>query len=284
MGFVAMIIALWLLQAWGTGGAVQRDEWFRSWQATVSNWALAPHWRLALTVLVPVLLVIVVLDALRGSLFGLLWIAAAVGLLLYSFGRGDFHALMDRYRSYCRSGDLEGAWLAAESEWGVVTTGDKPESAVDAHRMIQRGLYYMGFQRWFVVVFYFALFGPAGALAYRLLQLSRDGAESALVARVLHVLDWVPARLLAAVFAVTGDFVRCRDALVAALSDFSLAAARVLQRVGDAALGSGIQLDVADDQFGGVAANQNKEVEDLFKRSAGLWIVGAAIIELLQVF
>ena len=38
MELLAMVLALWLLQAWGTGGALQRDEWYQSWQATVANW------------------------------------------------------------------------------------------------------------------------------------------------------------------------------------------------------------------------------------------------------
>jgi AmpE protein len=284
MAFLAMIIALWLLQAWGSGGAVQRDEWFRSWQSTAGNWVQQPPWRLTFTVLVPVILAAVVLDALSDSLFGLLWIGAAAVLLLYSFGRGDFRALMDRYRSYCRSGDFEGAWMAAESEWGLVAAQDSSTSAPDAHRSIQRGLYYAGFQRLFAVLFFYLLAGPAGALAYRLLQLCRHSTEPGLTARVLHVLDWVPARLLAAVFAVTGDFVRSRDALMGALGDFGMDAGTVLQRVGNAALGSAGQVDVAPDQFAAAAASQSRETEELLKRSAGLWVAGIAIIELVRIF
>ncbi len=282
MDLLAMVAALWLLQVWGTGGAVQRDEWYRSWQSTVGRWSLGPPWRLALAIAVPMLVVVVVLDALRGSLFGLLWIAAATAVLLYAFGRGDYRALMDRYRSYCRSADFEGAWLAAESEWGLVDAPDAPASAQEAHRALQRGLYYTGFQRWFAVLFYFALFGPAAALGYRLLHLSKRGEQPALATRVLHYLDWIPARLLAAVFAVTGDFVRCKDALVSALGDFGLGAGAVLQRVGDAALGGAMPPDADDEQFGAAAATQNMEMESLLKRSAVVWIVGAVVIELFQ--
>lgn len=285
MAFLAMIIALLLLQAWGSGGPLQRDEWFRGWQARVRNWQLAPPWRLAAAVLVPVVLAALVLDALSHSLFGLLWIGAAVLVLLYSFGRGDFRALMDRYRGYCRSGDLEGAWMAAEVEWGLVDAGDDaPESLQSAHRIIQRGIFYAGYQRWFAVLFYFLLLGPAGALGYRLLQLCRHSLEPVLSTRVLHVLDWVPARLLAAVFAVTGDFVGSRDALLDSLGDLSMDAGTVLQRVGTAALGSGAAVDGTGEQFGSAAAHQNRECEDLLRRSAGFWLIAISVLEFLQLF
>ena len=53
MDLLAMVAALWLLQVWGTGGAVQRDEWYRSWQSTIGGWSLAPRWRLSLRSLRP---------------------------------------------------------------------------------------------------------------------------------------------------------------------------------------------------------------------------------------
>ncbi len=83
---------------------------------------------------------------------------------------------------------------------------------------------------------------------------------------------------------MTGDFVRCKDALVSALGDFGLGAGPVLQRVGDAALGGAVQLETDEEQFGAVAAAQNMEMEALLKRSAVVWLVAAVVIELMQWF
>ena len=120
MIFLALIIALVLVQVWGSAERVQRDGWFNSWRRQVASMGVLPAIKLALAVLVPVVLLEIVLDALHPVLFGLLWIGAAAVLLLYSFGRGDLDARAERYRTQCRSGDVEGAWLTAGAEPGWV--------------------------------------------------------------------------------------------------------------------------------------------------------------------
>ncbi len=47
---------------------------------------------------------------------------------------------------------------------------------------------------------------------------------------------------------------------------------------------TGGQLEVADEQFGAAAATQNLDVEALLKRSAGLWLVVAAVVLLICIF
>ena len=91
MTFLAIIIALVLVQVWGSGSSMHHDNWFHDWQSRVANWGVARQLKLALVVLVPVVLAQLVLNALAPLLFGLLWIALAVELLLYSLGRRDFH-------------------------------------------------------------------------------------------------------------------------------------------------------------------------------------------------
>ena len=169
----------------------------------------------------------------------------------------------------------------AGSEWNLVTRGESPETAAGAHDSIQRGLYYDGYQRWFGVLFFYLLLGPAGALAYRLLHLCRDSLEPALCARVLHVLDWVPVRLVAAFFVITGDFVASRDALAACLADRETDAGTVLSRVGNAAVGVSA-VPVGDNlEFGRAAAAQNRAGEELLSRSAGAWVIAISLVELL---
>ena len=62
MTFLAIIVAVVLLQAWGTADRVHVDGWFASWQARVTDWGL-PGWvGLALLVLLPSMLAVFVLD------------------------------------------------------------------------------------------------------------------------------------------------------------------------------------------------------------------------------
>jgi len=72
-----------------------------------------------------------------------------------------------------------------------------------------------GLERTFGVLFWFVLLGPVGAALFRgaqLLQIRHraydgDGAGFAIAARNLHhILGWLPARLLAMTYALSGSF------------------------------------------------------------------------------
>lgn len=279
MLFLALITAVVLLQAWGTAARVQHDGWFDTWQALVASLALPAGVRLALTVLLPVLAVAVILRLAEPLLFGLLWIGLAAVLLLYAFGRGDFQEAMAHYRAHVANGDFEAAYLQACDRFGWARSRDDPATAEQAHALIQRALLYEGFQRWFAVLFYFVLLGPGGALAYRLLQLSGEDSLPSHRRRCLFLVDWVPARLLAASFALTGDFIGSRPALLNALQDTSLEADELLAGVAIEAVGEPSSPAAGDDDsLAAWAAAQNRELGALLSRSAVCWI---AVLSLL---
>lgn len=278
MTFLALVIALTVRYLWGGEGWVQRDHWWWQWRQRVQGLGLLPWLQLLLGIALPLLLAILVLDLLRSLLFGLLWIVAAALLLLYSFGRGDFHARIARYRDYCERGNREGAWLYLRQELHAgepqeVDPGLEPEQL---HQQLQASLYYDGFQRWFAVVFWFVLLGPVAALAYRLLQLCRGTEDDGPVVKLLFLLDWIPIRLLLATFAVAGDFVRSRDELVAALVDPWADSSGLLLAVGSAALG--VDADDTDPQR---AAAEVTALEGLLTRSAVAWMAVIAVLEIL---
>ncbi len=270
MTFLALILALLLAYTWEGAARVQRDDWYRGWRGLVENWSLPSGLRLALAVLVPAALACAVLDALEPALFGLLWLGFALLLLLYSLGRGDYRERLAHYRRQCRSGDFEGLFLSSGAGEPPATADPGPASPEEVNEVAQGALLYDGFQRWFPVVFYFMLLGPAGALLYRLLHLSRDGADAALAGRCLFLADWLPARLLAATFVLTGDFVGSRDELLDALQSGSREAEPLLLEVGSAALG---EVPGREADFGAWAADQGDEFAALLKRSTGAWLV-----------
>ncbi len=280
MSFLALIIALGLVQLWGSADRLHHDDWFARWRARSATWQVPPWLALTVVLAVPVAAAALLLDAVRPLLFGLPWIALATGVLLYSFGRGDFHAMMAHYRGQCHSGDFEGAYLTARTRLGWEVDAEEPDSPPEAHAFMQRGFTYEALQRWFAVVFYFALLGPAAALAYRLLQLCREAPAPALARRWLFVADWVPARLLALTFAVTGDFTRSRTLLATELGDPSADAARLLAAVSTAALGPQA-CDGDQASFGEQASEQNRELGALLSRSAVCWVLVLSLLVLL---
>lgn len=279
MTFLALIIALVLerlspLEDWLDGGG-----WFDRWQGQLASLGLGGGLQAVFSVGVPVVLAHLVLNALQPLLFGLAWMAAAVLLLLYSFGRSNLGAFQERYRSQCRREDFQAAWLATSSEFKWF----EPKEQLDAiliHERIQQGFLYENYQRWFAVLFYFLLLGPLGALAYRLLYMTYEGEASR--QHILFYVDWVPVRLLAAAFTLTGNFVASADELWDALRAPGMSSSEVLFTVAMAATGQ----DRVPDEEGGLsgqrAATENEMFAALVRRASVCWV--AVIAGLVVMF
>lgn len=282
MLFLAGVIAIVFLQLWGTAERIHRDSWFDSWRERLLRSGVSGGGGLLLAVALPALLAAFVLGMIAPILFGLLWIGLAALLLLYAFGRGDFQATMGRYRGHAFSGDFEAAYLEASQVFALDEQNESPGSASEVHVMIQRSLLYEGFQRWFAVLFYFVVLGPAGAVAYRLLQLAGDDFGAQLRQRWLFYADWVPARLLAAAFSLTGDFLGSRSALLNSMKDTAQPASELLYAVASAALHFDAPTRQADQlDFAALAVSQNRELGSLLSRSAACWVVVLSLVVLL---
>lgn len=279
MSFLAMIIALLIAQLRDKDSALFHDRWLTDMDTRLRQMGMSPGVSFLCSLALPVIAVGVVLDYLEPRLFGLLWIAFTVVILLYSFGRVNFPAMLDRYRAYFSSGNFESAWLDAKSE--SVTEMDQAEEASpeDVQIYVQQLLIYEGYQGWFAILFFFLVFGPEGALAYRLLQLYSRFPEAGLAQRLLFYVDWLPARLVAATFSLTGDFLASRDKLLASFSQASQSASEVLISTARAALG----LKRDDVQSGGadVAAAQVNQIEALLFRCAFFWLASLSLLVVL---
>jgi AmpE protein len=269
--FLALLIGLVLNRAWvGHGRVVHRDGWYHRWRGQLRALGFSPAVLLGLEVLLPVLLVHLALDALRPLLFGLGWIAAASVILLYSLGRGSLGAESERYRSQCRRGDFVAAHYGVGVDQGVADVeSPAPDSPTEVHRGAQSRLLYESLQRWFAVVLYFVLLGPAGALAYRLVHLS--ATDSAAARSLLFYADWLPARLAAAAFVVTGNFLESADELYDGLRQPRMGAASLLYSVAMAATGQD-RVVAPEDDFGDFAARENEIFQALLRRSKVCWI------------
>lgn len=280
MIFLALILTTLVAFAWDYGQVLHRDDWFTRWQAQVSGLGLGASLSAVLSIIVPVILAQLVLNALAPMLFGIVWIAAAVFLLLYSFGRGCIGAQLEKYRSQCRREDFEAAYLYGSEElrWFSSLEAAQTRGPAQVHVAMQRAFLYQALQRWFAVLLYFLLLGPAAALAYRLLQLSADSGLP--VQRFLAIADWVPARLLAAAFTLTGDFVESADELLAGVLHGKVCASDLLHSVAMAATGED-KKEAPEQGFGLYAARQNEMFAGLVRRSSVAWVVVVALIVLL---
>ena len=289
MTFIALIIALALLQYWGSAGPVHTDDWFQQLVRKLSSSGLMAELQLALAILLPVGVVVWVLGLTNGWLFGLVTLALMVLVLLYSFGRRDFETLVGRYREYCSKGDFEGAYQFSLQELVDDNPDECPGAAEQLHRWAKERICYLGFERWFGVIFYFALLGAAGALAYRLLHLYRedneDSAQVPMLNKLMFWVDWAPSRVLVFAFAVTGDWVGSREQVMTSLQDTATPAATIIADGAHAALGLKATVFSSDNgdtsAFAEVSDWEIGELQGLLKRSAMAWVLVLAMLVLI---
>lgn len=287
MIFLAIIIVLALLQFWGSGGRLQQDNWFYRWLGKCVQWLPQTPLRLLAVVGVPVFLVLLSDEILRSVLFGLPALGFYVVVLLYSLGRGDFNQAIKNYLQSWAKGDFEEAYKMAVSIGDFKQT-DSIRDHVSLHEHVRRAILFDGFERWFAVVFWFLVLGPAGAIGYRLSYLcGRHEAlpvqERQLALRFLHYLDWLPVRLLGFSFALTGNFVQCFQCCHRLLwdnmpsSEFLDGCALASLEGGVAHRGFPVEQQYALDH----GAEEITAVQSLLSRSVVCWLMVIALLQII---
>ncbi|MBA1191823.1 regulatory signaling modulator protein AmpE [Pseudomonas entomophila] len=225
---------------------------------------------LAILVVVPMGLLGVLLHTLEPVAYGLLALPVHVLVLLYSLGRGQAKGALGPFRDAWRRGDYQGSVYAAERDLNV-----RGEETASVLAQVQGYLVWRVYDGFFAVVFWYALFGPVGALGFRLLTLCQQHSRRPTVVlyaeRIRHALDWVPARVLIVSFALVGHFVAVMRLLLNEVLAWRTSATTLLASAGQAANsplepGAGQQgLDYLDSQWA------------LLQRSAVLWYVVLAL-------
>jgi membrane protein required for beta-lactamase induction len=163
---------------------------------------------LALTVLVApwALLAVAVQSLLHGVLWGLLELAFSVLVLFLALRPGGVDPAVDGYVAAREKGDEAAARHHAEYLLG----GSAPQAVEEEVRAVADTLLLEANERWVAPLLWFVLLGPLGAVVYRLTahveqQSEAGGLREA--ARLLRAaLDWLPARLLAGMYILSGSF------------------------------------------------------------------------------
>lgn len=195
-----------------------------------------------LALLAPLLILTVFLQAVFDDLlFGLPGLLFAIVVLVFCLGPRDLGLELGQYRDAYSAGDEEAALRLARDLLGQ----EPPEQADEQARAVTEAVLTQANVRIFGVLFWFALLGPLGAVLYRATtELRRhtlaDNDEFAWAARQLGaILDWIPARLTAFGYALSGHFegavLRWREA-AAASEHWLLSSDPVLAAAGFGAL------------------------------------------------
>lgn len=245
---------------------------------------------LAAALVAPVLLVMLWLDDV---LYGFGYLLLAVVVLFFSLGPQDIGEQVDEYCAAVEAEDeaLIQATAKALTETSVADDPEQRIGEVEAAVCVQAN------NRLFAVIFWFVLFGPLGAWAYRVTDLIRrrsvfeverqteDSAshgDIVAAATAIHaVTAWVPARLTAVGYALAGNFDGATAAWRDEIRDDEPGIAEqneeLLARVGVAALALSPRPDetIADRAVRGAVA-----AKGLVFRLLGIWAVVIAAMTL----
>lgn len=233
MIFLVVLLALVIDKLTDWRQVVQNDGPWLRWRHKIesrASLASSPWLGLMLLVLLPVLLLAFLLTALEPLAYGWLSLPLHLLVLLYSLGRGHGKRELGPFRDAWRRGDHEAAILVAERDLGL-----RADDAPGLLRAVEAQLLWRSHQDFFAVIFWYVLLGPVAALAYRLLALTLEYAESHAIreraGQLKHAFDWLPVRVLLASFGLVGNFVAANRAMLNDLLNWSIPAPRLLADV-----------------------------------------------------
>lgn len=277
MSFLVLLLAVWVEKFSALRQRVQRDgPWLKELARLESSprTASRPWIMLALLVLLPLLILHLALTIVGSVAYGWLTLPLHLLVLIYSLGRGDLLAALGPFRDACRRGDEQAAVHVAERDMGVLA--DNSEQLLEG---VQSYMLWQAYQSFFVVIFWYFLLGPVAALAYRLLALAAEnGKTPALVERATqlrHAFDWIPVRLLAASFALVGNFVAVSRVMLHELLNWNISAAQLIARIGRVAS------EVPAPVMGADGVTSLDLLWELLIRAAIVWYAGFALWTLL---
>jgi membrane protein required for beta-lactamase induction len=221
MKLIALALALLLERAVTNLLHLREPHWFDTW----FEWglrkiggAVPAIFAVLLLIALPVLPVLLVVLAFEDVLLGLPYLVFAVLVLFFSLGPRDLEDEVDEYCLMLERGELD----KAERVLGELLEGPPPAGRIERMRAIEDAVFVQANNRLFGVILWFMLLGPAGAWAWRIIDLLRRrvlreangvGALAAVAARLVHTVRsvhgaaaWLPARLLATGYALAGSF------------------------------------------------------------------------------
>jgi AmpE protein len=144
---------------------------------------------------------------LHGAWLGLAALAFAIIVLFYSWGPRDLERDVEAIDKAPDSDRRAAALQALRADATQPPLEFTTEKVVEA-------TFLAALRRWFGVLLWFALLGPAGALLYRLTQVlagpefaaAQSAGQRAAAEHAARILDWLPAHLIVLALALASNF------------------------------------------------------------------------------
>lgn len=201
MTFIITLISL-LVERFFDWSHLRQWRWFVSYQELLATkLAALPALLLLLIAIFPLVLVVGVLNFfLAHWLYGVLKIFFGATILIYCLGPANFWAQVYKCIAVLHDKDPQ---PAIQKILGC----SLPADSQSFHRALTHAFFVQANDRIFAVFFWFVLLGPAGAVFYRTIDISKTIVKMQQSAeQVQLVLDWLPVRLFTFLFALSGHF------------------------------------------------------------------------------
>ncbi|MDO3382835.1 regulatory signaling modulator protein AmpE [Gilvimarinus algae] len=299
MTFLSLVIVLLLVQWWGSGKPLQRDEWFYRWWQWLQAHAgeRLPAGAVGFLAVACPSLVLLGLVLVIGWYLPAVWLLLVnVPVLLYSLGRGEFSQSLQKYLEAARADNsVRAAQVLDEMNLDPGLRCEREgDNWMQLHQEALRVFSYRGFERMFAVLFWFLVAGAVGALVYRLVVLLRahlleqNDPAARSVNCAAHWLEWPAARLMGVSWALVGNFEACIKPWRQYCLDTRVSTPVYLAAVLSGALGDERHWPDSD-----AATTQGARIEPayslqlvahtgaMFSRALLLWVFAAALIILI---
>lgn len=209
MALISIIIGLLFDRAFRHLHDLRDLSWFEYYTSAVTRLVRTSNGLVqAIAVLIiPVMVIAAIQYLLSDFLLGMLYLLFGILVFAYCLGPACLSSDIEYYLDARRLGDEDEALHYA----GMLTERSASTAPDQQTNDVTRAILYVANERIFAVIFWFVIIGPVGAILYRLTtNLSKqDGLSDSLSAVAIlfqAVLTWVPARMLAMGYALTGHF------------------------------------------------------------------------------
>lgn len=208
MALISIILGLLLDRTFRHLHDLRDMTWFEFYASTMQRFTgkRMPALQLIIILALPMSLLLSIQILLHDFLFNLPGFIFGIIIFIYCLGPACLSSDIEAYIHARTSGDEDEALHYA----GTITDSSASASPDQQINDVTRAILYIANERIFATIFWFIILGPFGAMLYRLIsELSKhfDFAELAEFSNYIHaVMAWIPARLLAAGYALIGNF------------------------------------------------------------------------------
>ena len=208
MALISIILGLFLDRTFRHLHDLRDMTWFEFYVQAIQRLTgkRLPPLQFIIILALPVSLLLSVQILLHDFLFNLPGFIFGIIIFIYCLGPACLSTDIEAYIHARTLGDEDEALHYA----GTITDAAASTSPDQQTSDVTRAILHIANERIFATIFWFVILGPFGAMLYRLIsELSKqiDFDELAEFSEFIHaIMAWIPARMLAAGYALTGNF------------------------------------------------------------------------------